>query len=103
MRPKRPWLDGLGIKVASGTSFFSRFTMKFVEVVGAGAATAITGYFIAHLGGSWSAPAPRPAALETLPSITTVTKASRVQPATADAAAHGEAAAPAKAAAIAAP
>lgn len=60
--------------------------MKFLEVVGAGAATAITGYLIAHLG--WFSPAPRPAAVETLPSVTTVTKAPRVQPAAADTGAH---------------
>jgi hypothetical protein len=32
--------------------------MKFVEVIGAGIATAITGYLIAHLGGFLPAPAP---------------------------------------------
>jgi hypothetical protein len=38
--------------------FVSRFTTKFVEIVGAGIATAITGYLIAHVGGYFSQPAP---------------------------------------------
>ena len=53
--------------VANGASFFSRFTMKFVEVIGAGIATAVTGYLIAHLGGFWSTPrtpAATPASVE---------------------------------------
>jgi hypothetical protein len=69
--------------VADRVSFFSRFTMKFVEVIGAGIATAITGYLIAHLGGFW--PAPAPAALQSAPSVSTISKtsifkSSRAQP-----------------------
>ena len=60
--------------VADRVSFFSRFTMKFVEVIGAGIATAITGYLIAHLGGFL--PAPAPAALQSAPSVSTISKAS---------------------------
>lgn len=68
--------------MADGTSFFSRFTMKFVEVVGAGIATAVTGYLIAHLGlnGFWSSSASSPAAVQTTPSIGVVTKAARMPP-----------------------
>jgi len=57
--------------------------MKFVEVIGAGIATAITGYLIAHLGGFL--PAPAPAALQSAPSVSTISKtsifkSSRAQP-----------------------
>jgi hypothetical protein len=45
-------------------SFFKRFTVKFIEVVGAGAATAITGYVLAHFSGYWSAPKPTPAIVQ---------------------------------------
>lgn len=55
--------------------------MKFVEVVGAGIATAVTGYLIAHFGGYWSSPASSPAALQSSPSISVVTKAARMPPA----------------------
>jgi hypothetical protein len=71
--------------VANGTTFFSRFTMKFVEVIGAGIATAVTGYLIAHLGGFWStpgAPAAVPASVEMTPAqaVTTMPKGARVSP-----------------------
>ena len=42
-------------------SFLSRFTLKFVEVVAAGVATAVSGYIVAHLSGYF--PASVPAAL----------------------------------------
>lgn len=43
-------------------SFLSRFTMKFIEVLAAGVATAVSGYVIAHLTGYSSAPpVPAPA------------------------------------------
>ncbi len=72
--------------VANQTSFFSRFTMKFVEVIGAGIATAITGYLIAHLGlgGFWSTPARAPevtpAAVQMAPAVSAVPKSARFQP-----------------------
>ena len=36
-------------------SYFSRFALKFAEILGAGIATAVSGYLVAHLGGylSW--------------------------------------------------
>jgi hypothetical protein len=80
------------------SSFFSRFTTKFVEVVGAGVATAVTGYLIAHMGGFLSAPEPKavpaaatsatvqmPATVPAAPTATVVTKAQRT-PASATAA-----------------
>ncbi len=70
--------------VADGASFFSRFTMKFVEVIGAGIATAVTGYLIAHLGGFWSAPARTPevtpAAVQMAPAVSAVPKSARASP-----------------------
>jgi len=73
--------------VANGASFFSRFTMKFVEVIGAGIATAVTGYLIAHLGlgGLWSTPARTPevapAAVQMTPAVSSVPKSARASPA----------------------
>jgi hypothetical protein len=46
-------------------SFISRFTLKFVEIVAAGLATAASGYLIAHLSGVLSSPAPAPNAAVT--------------------------------------
>jgi hypothetical protein len=43
-------------------AYFSRFAVKFAEILGAGIATAVSGYLVAHLGGylSWPAKAPVP-------------------------------------------
>jgi hypothetical protein len=47
---------------ASGdVSFFSRFLVKFAEIIAAGLATAVSGYLIAHLSGAWFSPVPSPA------------------------------------------
>ena len=45
-------------------AYFSRFALKFAELLGAGIATAVSGYLVAHLGGylSWPAKAPVPTA-----------------------------------------
>jgi hypothetical protein len=43
-------------------SFVSRFLVKFVEIIAAGLATALSGYLIAHLSGAFSAPVPPPTA-----------------------------------------
>jgi hypothetical protein len=42
-------------------SYFSKFLLKFVEIIAAGLATAVSGYVIAHLTGALSSPAPAPA------------------------------------------
>jgi hypothetical protein len=42
-------------------SVFSRFLVKFVEIIAAGLATAVSGYLIAHLSGALSSPVPVPA------------------------------------------
>ena len=43
-------------------AYFSRFAVKFAEILGAGIATAVSGYLVAHLGGylSWPTQAPTP-------------------------------------------
>jgi hypothetical protein len=52
-------------------SYTSRFALKFAEILGAGLATAVSGYLVAHVGGylSWPNKPPAPtAAVEALPS-----------------------------------
>src|SRR6516165_12021781 len=39
-------------------SYFSRFFVKFVEIIAAGLATAISAYLLAHFGGLLSSPTP---------------------------------------------
>jgi len=71
------------MSVPDKVSYFSRFTMKFVEIVAASIATAVGGYLVAHLGGylPWPGTAPTPAAIEAAPSAGVVSKTPRVQPA----------------------
>lgn len=47
--------------MSSDVSVFSRFLVKFVEIIAAGLATAVSGYLIAHLSGALSSPVPAPA------------------------------------------
>jgi hypothetical protein len=47
--------------MSSNISVFSRFLVKFVEIIAAGLATAVSGYLIAHLSGALSSPVPVPA------------------------------------------
>ena len=59
-----------GGMVADKPSYISRFALKFFEILGAGLATAVSGYLVAHLGGylSWPTQTPAPtAAVEALP------------------------------------
>ncbi len=71
------------MSVSDKVSYFSRFTMKFVEIVAASIATAVGGYLVAHLGGylPWPGTAPTPAAVQAAPSTGAVSKTSRAQPA----------------------
>ena len=68
------------------TSFFKRFAVKFIEVVGAGIATALSGYLLAHFSGYWSSPASAPATVQVAPNLSTgvstsvVSKSQRAQP-----------------------
>jgi hypothetical protein len=73
------------MSVADKGSYFSRFFVKFVEIVAAAAATAVSGYLVAHLSGYFPAqlssffPAqtqsPAPAAVQTAPRESSVSKA----------------------------
>jgi hypothetical protein len=62
-------------------SYFSRFLVKFIEIIAAGLATAVSGYLIAHLSGAFTSPAPAPAAIvnQTAPS-TGMLSSSPLQP-----------------------
>jgi hypothetical protein len=66
-------------------SFVGRFALKFVEVLGAGIATAVGSYFVAQLSGYWSSPAHAPPATVQIapnspgaPNASVISKAPRV-------------------------
>src|SRR5262249_1962723 len=62
-------------------SYFSRFFLKFVEIIAAGLATAVSGYLIAHLTGVLSSPWPAPAAVnQVAPSASTNPPAQAIAP-----------------------
>ncbi len=71
------------------TGFFKRFAVKFVEVIGAGVATALSGYLLAHFSGYWSSPASTPPTAQVAPNVgagantstSIVPKSQRIQPA----------------------
>ena len=75
----------LGMSVADKSSYFSRFTIKLVEMVAAGIATAVSGYLVAHLGGYLFSAAPAPATVQLAPTTGGTSKAAstraRAQPA----------------------
>jgi hypothetical protein len=50
--------------VPSESSFLSRFTLKSLEVLAAGFATAVSGFLIAHFSGYFAVPAPAPAVMQ---------------------------------------
>src|SRR5437588_1364857 len=74
--PHRPRLSrssgsrGCCMSVADDVSYLSRFLVKFVEIIAAGLATAVSAYLIAHFTGALSSPAPAPtaAAIQVAPS-----------------------------------
>ncbi len=67
------------------TAFFKRFAVKFIEVVGAGIATALSGYLLAHFSGYWSSRASAPPAVQVAPGTSVVTKSQRAHPVSAEA------------------
>ena len=71
------------MSVPDKVSYFSRFTMKFLEILAASVATAVGGYLVAHLGGylPWSAPPPVPAAIQAAPNVSVVPRGPRARPA----------------------
>ncbi len=50
------------MSVAEKVSYFSRFTVKLIEMLAAGIATAVSGYLVAHLGTYFFSPTPQPPA-----------------------------------------
>jgi DNA polymerase III gamma/tau subunit len=66
--------------VSDDGSYFSRFLVKFVEIIAAGLATAVSGYLIAHFSGALSSPPPAPtgAVIQVAPSA--VSKSLPAQP-----------------------
>lgn len=67
--------------MAAVASYFSRFTMKFIEIVAASVATAVGGYLVAHLTGYLTSPAPTPAAVQVAPGGSgVVAKSPRARP-----------------------
>jgi hypothetical protein len=71
------------MSVPDKSSYLSRFTIKLVEMVAAGIATAVSGYLVAHLGGYLFSPAPTPAAVQVAPNPGAskgVSTGSRAQP-----------------------
>ncbi len=69
------------MSVSVEVSYFSRFLVKFIEIIAAGLATAVSGYLIAHLSGALSSPAPTPAAVvNQVPPSTSMLSSSPLQP-----------------------
>jgi hypothetical protein len=69
------------MSVSAEVSYFSRFWVKFIEIIAAGLATAVSGYLIAHLSGALSSPAPTPAAaVNQVPPSTSMLSSLPLQP-----------------------
>ncbi|MGA8694906.1 MAG: hypothetical protein WB689_13905 [Xanthobacteraceae bacterium] len=70
------------MSVSDDVSYFSRFLVKFVEIIAVGFATAVSGYLIAHLSGALSFPTPAPAgaAVQVAPNPSTVSQSLPAQP-----------------------
>jgi hypothetical protein len=62
------------MSASDNTPYLSRFFLKFIEIIAAGLATAVTGYLIAHLSGALRSPSPAPAptVVQVSPSANTV-------------------------------
>jgi hypothetical protein len=69
------------MSVSAEVSYFSRFWVKFIEMIAAGLAAAVSGYLIAHLSGALSSPAPTPAAaVNQVPASTSMLSSLPLQP-----------------------
>jgi hypothetical protein len=69
------------MSVSAEVSYFSRFLVKFIEMIAAGLATAMCGYLIAHFNGAVSSPAPTPAsAVNQVPPSTSMLSSLPLQP-----------------------
>jgi hypothetical protein len=62
-----------GVMVPGKPTYFSRFALKFAEILGAGIATAVSGYLVAHVGGflSWPSQISAPTAAIEVPANAT--------------------------------
>src|SRR5260370_34003895 len=76
---------GMGFLMSGEVSYFSRFFVKFVEIIAAGLASAISAYLLAHFGGLLLS-SPTPASAPTLtavqvgPTASVVAERLRAQP-----------------------
>jgi hypothetical protein len=70
------------MSVSDDVSYFSRFLVKFAEIIAAGLATAVSGYLIAHLTGALSTPTPTPvgSVIQVAPSASMVFRSLPAQP-----------------------
>jgi len=78
-RKARSDANFLGMSVPALSAFFKRFAVKFIEVVGAGIATAVSGYLLAHFSGYWSPRAGAPPVVQVAPNVSVVSKSERGQ------------------------
>ena len=60
------------MSASDNTPYLSRFFLKFIEMIAAGLATAVTGYLIAYLSGALPSPSLAPAKTVMSPSANTV-------------------------------
>ena len=68
------------MSVADKGTYLSRFTIKLVEMVAAGIATAVSGYLVAHLGGYLFSATPAPATVQVAPASGGTSKAASTSP-----------------------
>jgi hypothetical protein len=67
--------------VSGGSSYVSRFAVKFLEIMAAAVATAVSGYIVAHFTGYFPSSVPLPAAVQVTPSASSLSVNPTVQPA----------------------
>jgi hypothetical protein len=60
------------MSASDNTPYLSRFFLKFIEIIAAGLATAVTGYLIAHLSSALPSPSPTTTVIQVSPSANTV-------------------------------
>jgi hypothetical protein len=69
----------IGISMSGEVSYFSRFLVKFVEIIAAGLASAISAYMLAHFGGVLLS-SPTPASAPVTPTASLLVDSVRAQP-----------------------
>src|SRR5262249_29026828 len=68
------------MSVSAEVSYFSRFLVKFIEMIAAGLATAMCGYLIAHLNGAVSSPPTPASAVNQVPPSASMLSSLPLQP-----------------------